>query len=531
MKKILCFFIMAAVLMMSFGTITVFSASGKNAIGNEANGGYAVPDGQYVYYSADKKLYRTDTGGGNKKVLVDGNSSSSLVVYGDWIYYSSGSVVSADIYKVKKDGSNNTNLHVGCSLDANLIVQNGYLYYKTDSSIMKMNISDETKKTKLASTYDSFAIMQNRIYFDNADSGVGFKGLASIDLNGNSFKSYGVGDISYVIGAYKNKLYFSDDYEIKRMSGSGNIETLGKCNSSWFNIYDNYIYFSDSKNDSKLSRIPANGGETEVSSLKLGSDMCIVEGYVYRRSPDNYNNVTIKKLPSFKSSGNSEKEHNTTSNTNNSNADKSDISDKYINISDWAYSEIKDADSKRLIPSYFEGKDLTKEITRDEFAAIAVQLYEKLSGKTASSKTTPFKDISGSSLKKEIGKAYYLNVAIGVSKTEFEPNVGINREQLATMLCRVIKKYKFPEWNISVDADYHMSGANSKKFADDSDISDFAKDSVYFMNSAGIIKGIGNNKFAPKNTTSKEEAMGYANATREQAIIMSDRIFNNKNIY
>lgn len=70
---------------------------------------------------------------------------------------------------------------------------------------------------------------------------------------------------------------------------------------------------------------------------------------------------------------------------------------------------------------------MTKEITRDEFAAIAVQLYEKLSGETASSKTTPFKDISGSSLKKEIGKAYYLNVAIGVSKTEFEPNVGINR--------------------------------------------------------------------------------------------------------
>lgn len=67
MKKLLSVFIMAAVLMMSFGTITAFSASGKNAIGNEANGGYAVSDGQYVYYSADKKLYRTDTGGGKKR--------------------------------------------------------------------------------------------------------------------------------------------------------------------------------------------------------------------------------------------------------------------------------------------------------------------------------------------------------------------------------------------------------------------------------------------------------------------------------
>lgn len=91
-----------------------------------------------------------------------------MVVYGDWIYYSYGSVVSADIYKVKKDGSDNTNLHVGCSLDANLIVQNGYLYYKTHSLIMKMNISDETKNTKLASTYDSFAILLRGMFIEEA---------------------------------------------------------------------------------------------------------------------------------------------------------------------------------------------------------------------------------------------------------------------------------------------------------------------------------------------------------------------------
>ena len=99
------------------------------------------------------------------------------------------------------------------------------------------------------------------------------------------------------------------------------------------------------------------------------------------------------------------------------------------------------------------------------------------------------------------------------------------------MLCRVIKKYKFPEWSINVDDEYHMGGASSKKFADDADISDFAKDSVYFMSSVGIIYGIGDNKFAPKNTTTQQEAINYANATREQAMIMSNRIFHNKDIY
>lgn len=42
-----------------------------------------------------------------------------------------------------------------------------------------------------------------------------------------------------------------------------------------------------------------------------------------------------------------------------------------------------------------------------------------------------------------------------------------------------------------------------------------------------IIRGVGGNKFAPKNTTSAEEAAYYANATREQALIMATRMAEN----
>ena len=44
-------------------------------------------------------------------------------------------------------------------------------------------------------------------------------------------------------------------------------------------------------------------------------------------------------------------------------------------------------------------------------------------------------------------------------------------------------------------------------FADDTDISDWAKESIYFMVANGIINGVGNNKFAPKNVTSREQAL------------------------
>ena len=51
-------------------------------------------------------------------------------------------------------------------------------------------------------------------------------------------------------------------------------------------------------------------------------------------------------------------------------------------------------------------------------------------------------------------------------------------------------------------------------FSDDKEISDWAKESVYFMNEKNIIIGVGNNRFSAKNT-----------ATREQAIIISNRCF------
>ena len=200
----------------------------------------------------------------------------------------------------------------------------------------------------------------------------------------------------------------------------------------------------------------------------------------------------------------------------------------YPSVSDWAKEEVENAYENGLVPEYFEGKDLTKKISRAEFAAVAVQTYEEISNKTVSAKSMPFDDISGHELKKDIGKAYGLNVAIGVSDDEFEPDSDITREQLATMLCRVIKKYRYPDWSIDTDDEYYIGGSNTKKFDDDYEISDYAKDSVYYMYSVGIINGIGNNKFAPKNSTSYQKSIDYATATREQAIIMANRIYERK---
>ncbi len=191
--------------------------------------------------------------------------------------------------------------------------------------------------------------------------------------------------------------------------------------------------------------------------------------------------------------------------------------------SDWAKKELAEADKLGLIPEILKNSDLTKSITREEFAAVSVKAFEALTGiKATPVATNPFIDTKN----EEVLKAYNLGITAGVSNTKFDPNALLNREQAATMLARTYKKATMSGWTLYTDSNFKLEYTKSNTFADDKDISDWAKDSVYFMNAKGIINGVGDNKFAPKNTTKAEEAISYANATREQAIIIATRMVN-----
>ncbi|MBR2471091.1 MAG: S-layer homology domain-containing protein [Clostridia bacterium] len=193
--------------------------------------------------------------------------------------------------------------------------------------------------------------------------------------------------------------------------------------------------------------------------------------------------------------------------------------------SDWAQAELTVARNLGIIPDSLATADLRENITREEFAAVAVRAYEAMAGDglTAVYVEKPFVDTAN----EDVLKAYALGITTGVSATEFDPTALLNREQAATMLTRVYKKAKLEGWSISTDANFALTYEKPEAFADDMNISNWAKDSVYFMAANGIINGIGNNRFAPQNTTPEEEATGYANATREQAIIIATRMVKN----
>ncbi len=165
--------------------------------------------------------------------------------------------------------------------------------------------------------------------------------------------------------------------------------------------------------------------------------------------------------------------------------------------SEWAEPELKEASKENLIPEIFDEANLTKNITRKEFAHTVVKMYEKITGqKAVPIAKNPFTDTKD----KEVLKAYNIGITNGTSDTTFSPDALITREQMATMMTRALTK-------AGKDT---SRPASAKLFADDSEFSGYAKDSIYYMSSIEIIKGVGENKFNAKGNASREQALAIS---------------------
>ena len=198
---------------------------------------------------------------------------------------------------------------------------------------------------------------------------------------------------------------------------------------------------------------------------------------------------------------------------------------KWVNTSDWAYEWMDKADRLDIIPHILLNQDMTKSISRKEFSALAVELYENLKGsKVSVDIESPFTDIDDPA----VTMSYSLGIVAGIGNGLFAPDQSLTREQAATMLTRVYKAVYWDGWTLEEDGIYDcyvLDTAGVAKFSDDAFISGYAKDSVYFMAKNNIIAGIGNNIFGPAPIAGKN--INYGKATREQAfkiaVVMIER--------
>jgi len=118
-----------------------------------------------------------------------------------------------------------------------------------------------------------------------------------------------------------------------------------------------------------------------------------------------------------------------------------------IKSDDMIADTINTAINRNLVPESLQS-DLTQEITRAEFSALIVKLYETLQGEIAGRiEFTDTDDIN-------IEKAAYIGVVTGVGDNRFNPYEILPREQAAVILSRLTLIFELdidiPEWVLEV---------------------------------------------------------------------------------
>jgi hypothetical protein len=155
----------------------------------------------------------------------------------------------------------------------------------------------------------------------------------------------------------------------------------------------------------------------------------------------------------------------------------------------WANDLVRYAIAENLVPASLQSK-YTQPTTRAEFCALATALYEKIKGEITERIT--FADIDDVNVEKMAA----IGVVSGVGGNRFDPDANLTREQAAVMLAQLA---------VAVGKPFDKQAA--ARFADNSSIASWAIERVGQVQAAGIMSGIGNNMFAPKQPYTREQSI------------------------
>ena len=174
--------------------------------------------------------------------------------------------------------------------------------------------------------------------------------------------------------------------------------------------------------------------------------------------------------------------------------------DPIATASEWARDGIREALNKGIIPAQLQD-NYKNVITRYEFCLMAMKYIEYATGKStelfmAERGIAPVANHFTDTEDPAILAAYAIGVTSGTSVNTFTPNGLLSREQAATLIMNICRTL-----GINID------GAPSCGFDDMGSASGWAKGGIDFCVANGIMNGIGNNKFDPKATYSREQSI------------------------
>lgn len=127
------------------------------------------------------------------------------------------------------------------------------------------------------------------------------------------------------------------------------------------------------------------------------------------------------------------------------------------------------------------------DITREEFVkmiVLALEIYDE-------NAQVDFDDVASSDWFSSYVASAVKNHIVSGYDNKFAVGQRITREDMAVMVYRGLKD---------------LNQVSESLFADDGDISEYARDAVYALVNSGVVKGMGDNHFAPKATATRAQA-------------------------
>ncbi len=165
-----------------------------------------------------------------------------------------------------------------------------------------------------------------------------------------------------------------------------------------------------------------------------------------------------------------------------------------MNQAAWAEQAVNALVGMGIISGYPDGTfQPNKNITRAEFAKIIVLA----SGQYDKDAKVNFTDVPENAwYYSYVASAYKLGFINGRSETIFDPNSNITRADLCTIVYRFV---------LSINSEIKPA-TTQVVFADDAAIPSYAKTAVYALNAAGVVGGMGDNKFAPLQDATRAQS-------------------------
>jgi len=185
----------------------------------------------------------------------------------------------------------------------------------------------------------------------------------------------------------------------------------------------------------------------------------------------------------------------------------------YTNVPDWGVGQYSNA----AIPDRLDGWNAGDKITREEFAEVIYKAFGNLMKNIAPAPDTTFTDTKNPA----VLWACAAQIIQGVGNNQFNPDALITRQDIAVMCMRTAMKETIPAYTIKEDGRYTIVFDDPPAFADENNISDYAKTAVHFMTAMDVIHGRGDGIFDPlANATLLETAVMVTNMAVEFGLIM-----------